>query len=51
LARIVEEFGRECVRLLHDVADGTPLMTGLLLMATASALLGFIGVNLLWKKR
>jgi uncharacterized protein (DUF2062 family) len=33
------------------VTHGTPLMTGLLLMATTSALLGFIGVTLLWKKR
>jgi uncharacterized protein len=33
------------------VTHGTPLMTGLLVMASASALLGFAGVQVLWKKR
>ena len=33
------------------VTHGTPLMTGLLMLATASAIVGFAGVHLLWAKR
>lgn len=33
------------------VTHGTPLMTGLLMLATASALLGFAVVHLLWARR
>ena len=33
------------------VTHGTPLMTGLLLMASASAVLGFATVHLLWRRR
>ncbi len=33
------------------VTHGTPLMLGLLVLASGSALLGFAGVQILWKKR
>jgi len=33
------------------VTHGTPLMTGLLMLATASAIVGFAGVHLLWARR
>lgn len=33
------------------VTHGTPLMTGLLLLATTSAIVGFAGVHLFWAKR
>ena len=32
------------------IAHGTPLMTGLLMLATASAALGFATVHLLWRR-
>ncbi|MDO9234743.1 MAG: DUF2062 domain-containing protein [Aquabacterium sp.] len=33
------------------VSHGAPLMTGLLLLATTSAMVGFAGVHLFWSKR